>query len=91
MNFKYFTYGEYVEVLLVVTFFYLKFKCLIYDEPVEVLLFVKCLPHFYLKFLHFIEDESVEVLVTEEEVGDFLVHCYAQKEKEKNLAIGEQQ
>ena len=33
----------------------------------------------------------VEVLVTEEEVGDFLVHCYAQKEKEKNLAIGEQQ
>ena len=29
-----------------------------------------------------------EVLVTEEEVGDFLVHCYAQKEKEANLAIG---
>merc|ERR1711974_240637 len=28
-----------------------------------------------------------EVLVTEEEVGDFLVQCYAQKEKEQNLAI----
>jgi len=28
-----------------------------------------------------------EVLVTEEEVGDFLVQCYAQKEKEKNLTI----
>ena len=29
-----------------------------------------------------------EVIVTEEQVGDFLVHCYAQKEKETNLAIG---
>ena len=29
-----------------------------------------------------------EVLVTEEEVSDFHVHCYAQKEKEANLAIG---
>ena len=31
-----------------------------------------------------------QVIVTEEEVGDFLVQCYAQKEKENNLAIGEQ-
>ena len=31
-----------------------------------------------------------EVIVTEEQVGDFLVHCYAQKEKETNLAIGVQ-
>ena len=31
-----------------------------------------------------------QVIVTEEEVGDFLVQCYAQKEKEKNLAIGEE-
>ena len=29
-----------------------------------------------------------EVIVTEEQVGDFLVHCYEQKEKETNLAIG---
>ena len=45
-----------------------------------------------MRFLSFMEENldkmEEEVIVTEEQVGDFLVHCYAQKEKETNLAIG---